>query len=277
MIPGINVSHWQNDIDWSEVKRSGVKFAFIKATEFPERKTSILIDNKYRGNIDSAAANGIHWSAYHFFRTHIDPVIQAQVFCETVGEFSSLPPVMDLKVAESKGERLNYKVKQFLEETKRIAGRMPIVYTSGGFWQSYMAYEKQAHTDWAREYPLWIAQYTNLWPTPLYPWAGWDFWQYSDKGKLPGIKTHVDLNWFNGSEDELVKRFIYDPRLSIKHVALSSEGLAVDPVAHFMSSDPDFKGDNQEPIQLDPHTQQKVPKYTDNQENWIRSYFFDQN
>jgi len=35
MIPGIDVSHWQKTIDWKKVKKSGVRFAFFKATEFP--------------------------------------------------------------------------------------------------------------------------------------------------------------------------------------------------------------------------------------------------
>ncbi len=208
MIPGIDVSHWQNDIDWAEVKRSGVKFAFIKATEFPDKRTTLFVDNKFKVNAEGARANGIYWSAYHFFRTHIDPVIQAKVFCETVGEFSSLPPVMDLEAAGSKGERLNYKVRQFLEEVEKLSGRKPILYTSSGFWRSFMACEKREHTDWARFYPLWLAHYTALWPNTPYPWIGWAFWQHSDHGTLPGIKTHVDLNWYTGSEEEMVEQFV---------------------------------------------------------------------
>ena len=209
MIPGIDVSHWQHDIDWSEVKRSGVKFAFIKATEFPDRKTALFISPKMRENIHGADGNGIYWGAYHFFRTHIDPILQAQAFCETVGHFSSLPPVCDLEAAGSKGERLNLKVRQFLEEVERITHRKPVIYTSGGFWRSYITYEKTTHTDWARQYNLWIAHYTNMWPNPLYPWAGWDFWQYSNKGRIPGIQTDVDLNWFNGTLEELERKFIH--------------------------------------------------------------------
>ena len=208
MLPGIDVSHWQVEIDWSEVKRAGVKFAFIKATEFPDKRTDLFIDNLLYENLKGASENGIYWSAYHFFRTHIDPVIQAQAFVATVGEFTCLPPVLDLEVAGSKGEKLNIKVQQFLDEVERLTNRKPIIYTSGSFWRSYMMYEKRVHSDWARVYPLWMARYTSLWPTPIYPWAGWDFWQYSDSGKIPGVKTHVDLNWFNGSETELVERFV---------------------------------------------------------------------
>ena len=254
MIPGIDVSHWQREIDWSEVKRSGVKFAFIKATEFPDKRTSLFIDGEMRKNITGAAANGIFWGAYHFFRTHIDPVIQAKVYCETVGTFDSLPPVLDLEVAGSKGERLNHKVRQFLDEAERITNKRPIIYSSGGFWRSYMAYEKRIHTDWARAYPLWIAQYTTLWPTPLYPWAGWEFWQYSDKGKIPGVITHVDLNWFNGSVEDLNLKYVVgdnsypemiEPELNENLELLPENTSAKNPSnGHILNN---FKGDFQEP------------------------------
>ena len=85
MIPGIDVSHWQGEIDWAKISKSGVKFAFIKATEFPDRRITVFVDQNLKKNIQGAQQNNILWGAYHFFRTHIDPVIQAQVFCQTVG------------------------------------------------------------------------------------------------------------------------------------------------------------------------------------------------
>jgi len=293
MIPGIDVSHWQREIDWSEVKRSGVKFAFIKATEFPDKRTSLFVDGEMRKNIAGASANGLLWSAYHFFRTHIDPVIQAKVFCETVGDFNSLPPVLDLEAAGSKGERLNYKVRQFLDETERITNKRPIIYSSGGFWRSYLAYEKRAHTDWARAYPLWIAQYTNLWPTPLYPWAGWEFWQYSDKGKIPGVVTHVDLNWFNGSLEELERKYIVgdnsyprkvepDQEAHQEIIELSAESKS-QPLEKIQSI---YRGDFQEPSHQRTIIQPKREKITvqnrkanpksnnyQREEDWIRMHF----
>ncbi len=293
MIPGIDVSHWQREIDWSEVKRSGVKFAFIKATEFPDKRTSLFVDEEMRKNISGASANGIFWSAYHFFRTHIDPVIQAKVFCETVGDFNSLPPVLDLEAAGSKGERLNHKVRQFLDEAERITNKRPIIYSSGGFWRSYLANEKRSHTDWARVYPLWIAQYTTLWPTPLYPWAGWEFWQYTDKGKIPGVITHVDLNWFNGSVEELERKYVIgdnsypdtvEPVPDQNQETLeANSGAKYRPVEQMQNM---FRGDFQEPTnqrriiqaqnEIIASRNQKPVLKSDNhqsEEEWIRAYF----
>ncbi|HAF62022.1 MAG TPA: hypothetical protein DCK95_06820 [Anaerolineaceae bacterium] len=213
MIPGIDVSHWQSDIDWKKVAEAGVKFAFIKASEFPDKKIKMYEDERFKANRQGAIDNGILWGAYHFFRTHIDPVHQAESFCNVVGEVSSLPLVLDLEVAGCKGTKLVRKVKSFIDTAYNISGRKPIIYTSGGFWRPFMTYENISDVDWAAEFPLWIARYTSQWPGTIYPWGGWDFWQYSDHGRLPGIKTNVDLNWFMGSMDDLRVRFLPEGNL----------------------------------------------------------------
>ena len=287
MIPGIYVSQWQHEIDWREVKRSGVKFAFIKATEFPEKQTSLSVDNKVQENVEGAKANYIHWSAVHYFRSHVDPILQAQVFCETVGEFSSLPPVLELKSAGARGERLNYKVRQLLDEVEKITARQPIICTSEGFWRGSMAFEKSAHTDWAVEYPLWMTQFTTLWPNPVYPWAVWDFWQYSDNGRIPGIQTGVNLNWFSGSEGELLEKFIEQDKERYPVYVFEDEEYGRIPVVisktppDIQLVDEQYKGDYQEaaeketaPEGFKPIEKSSNPKYSSSQENWIKEYFF---
>lgn len=265
MIPGIDVSHWQGEIEWAKIAKSGVKFAFIKATEFPDRRITVFVDQNLKKNIQGAQQNNILWGAYHFFRTHIDPVIQAQVFCQTVGLFTSLPPVIDLEVAGSKGTPLNAKLLAFVQEVQRITNRTPIIYTSGGFWRSYMLFNRRADTDWAQAYPLWIAQYTSNWPTIPYPWASWDFWQYSSNGRLPGIPGAVDLNWFIGSYEELVSRFVKDNHGTGKGVSELnySQPSGQMEVGKMPSDDQTLKG-----LNLDSMDEEE------SDDDWIKRYFF---
>lgn len=292
MIPGIDVSHWQGEIDWSEVARSGVRFVFMKATEFPTTRTTLYIDVRHYENAKGASDNGIHWGAYHFFRTHVDPVIQAQAFVETVGVFNSLPPVLDLEAAGCKGERLIYKVRQFLDEVERLTNRKPLIYTSPGFWRSYMMLENRKALDWAREYPLWMAHYTSLWPAPLYPWAMWQFWQYTDRGKLPGVKTNVDMNWFMGSEEEMIRRFgitskPYQAPVS-QAASAGAKGAEMPPLDELelefeaaRDLDPQYRGDYQESVPEEKRyfasgrrpSRHSPPSSTEMQ--WVRSYFVD--
>ena len=287
MIPGINVSQWQHDIDWAEVKRSGVKFAFVKATEFPERQISLLVDNKLAENLEGTKKSDLLWSAYHTFRVHIDPVLQAQLFCQSVGEFCSLPPAVEIKSAGARGERLNYKAQLFLDEIEKITSRKPIIFTNNAFWRENMAFEKQSHTDWAAEYPLWLAHYTTLWPNSIYPWPAWDFWQYSDKGRLPGIQTVVYLNWYSGSEDDLKEKFIPADDNQRPVYVFEDEEMGQIPVVITKTSEATFvqneqyKGDYQKepqkseaPQGFKPIKKTSAQKYSSSQENWIKDYFF---
>lgn len=216
MVPGIDVSHWQSDIDWRKVAEAGVQFAFLKASEFPDKKIKMCEDEKFKVNREGCIENGILWGAYHFFRTHIDPIHQAESFCNLVGEVNSLPLVLDLEVAGCKGTKLVHKVKSFVDTVTEISGRKPIIYTSGGFWRPFLTYENISDVDWAVEYPLWVARYTSQWPGTIYPWGGWDFWQYSDHGRIPGIKTNVDLNWFAGSLDDMREQFLFESNVPIE-------------------------------------------------------------
>lgn len=82
-------------------------------------------------------------------------------------------------------------------------GRPPIIYTAASFWNENVA-SALPDPAWAQKYPLWIAHYTGA-PQPSLPrsWGTWTFWQYSDKGSLPGITSRVNLNRFNGTIEQL--------------------------------------------------------------------------
>ena len=205
MIPGIDISHWQNDIDWAEVRRSGVRFAYIHATEYGERSVELSVSTKLAQSIHAAEANGILWGACHVFAPHVDPIMQAQAFVQSVGEFGPLPPAVRLERGGQKAERLNSKARVFMEEVEWLTGRKALIFTTRSFWEGVMCAEQNAHTDWARDYPLWISQSGGMWPGPMYPWAGWQFWSYTDNGRLPGIRTDVRMIWFNGNMDALGK------------------------------------------------------------------------
>ena len=291
MIPGIDVSHWQREIDWAAVAHSGVRFAFIKATEFVEKRTELHVDEMLAKNISGATSAGIHWGAYHIFRTHIDPIIQAQAFCESVGEFTSLPPAVQIVSSGISPERLNRKIEQFLLEVEKITGKKPVIFTNSAFWTRAMAQEKLSQSDWARDYPIWISQHTSLWPQPLYPWAGWDFWQYTDNGHIPGISTDVHMNWFNGSEDDLKLRFGMDSQIRGETAGFSKNiGSKNSNGQHFKTGaevnlddlDNFFRGDFQEPHKQHRHIQvqrEKTDEFTGNDDNnvkeeeWIKMYF----
>ena len=99
-IHGIDVSHYQEDIDWEVVRNASldtapVSFVFIKATEGVS-----LLDENFNLNFYEAKQNGLIRGAYHFFIPNIDARAQARFFLKQVHlEPGDLPPVLDVEKA----------------------------------------------------------------------------------------------------------------------------------------------------------------------------------
>ena len=112
-----------------------------------------------------------------------------------------LLPVLDLEVSNGlDASALVTWAQTWLGDVERATGVKPLIYTTAGFWSSSMA-----NTDWfARNgYQLWVAHWTTA-SQPSVPasnWAGlgWQLWQYSSTGSVPGISGAVDLDRFNGT------------------------------------------------------------------------------
>jgi lysozyme len=211
MIHGIDVSHHQETIDWVKVKEAGVRFAFIKASEGVE-----YADPMFDQNIHNAVEAGVLPGTYHFFLPRYDPLSQARHYVTTLQENAvdapTLPPCIDLETPGLGKSGLNQALRIFMEEVYNLTGRRCILYVSPGFWNSYLPVPvlngfklKGSDVDWALDYPLWLAHYTTGLPYQIYPWVSWRFWQYTSAGKIAGVVTKVDLDFFNGSIEELFK------------------------------------------------------------------------
>ena len=91
-VHGIDVSHYQAEIDWESVAEQGVQFAFVKASE-----GMTLIDTLFCDNWAAMKAADIRRGAYHFFRPQTPVYEQAFNFQTAVQiEPGDLPPVLDV-------------------------------------------------------------------------------------------------------------------------------------------------------------------------------------
>lgn len=198
---GIDISHWQGEIDWAAVKHSGITFAFMKATDGHG-----FVDKRFSENWTRSKAEGLLRGAYHFFQPTIDPREQASLFAESVDlDADDLPPVLDLEHHDKvTSANLIQGAKTWLSEVQNRLGRTPIIYTGPSFWNTFMKNRLGQAPPWTAEHPLWIAHYTQL-PQPIIPkgWSRWTFWQHTDRGSVDGIKAQVDMDWFNGGLDDL--------------------------------------------------------------------------
>jgi lysozyme len=194
-VQGLDVSHHQGKIDWSEVKKSRFKFVLIKATEGTDFK-----DHLFKINLDSAVANGFLAGAYHYYTLAGDSEKQAKNFIETVPVSIGLPPVVDLEYGGNSSRRpakedFTREVKVFLELLERHYGVKPVLYVTYEFYDQYIWGELKG-------YPVWIR---DVFKKPGIKGVNWHFWQYNCRGRVKGIKTYVDLNVFNGDMVELKK------------------------------------------------------------------------
>ena len=74
---GIDVSYWQETINWNQVAADGVKFAFIRVSYGLE-----FYDSQFENNWAGAKANGIYRGAYQYFLAGQDAGDQAQMLLE---------------------------------------------------------------------------------------------------------------------------------------------------------------------------------------------------
>jgi len=198
-VNGIDVSKYQGNVDWNAVAGSGVKFAWIKASEGGDR-----VDPMFQANWDAARAAGVARGAYHFMYWCRDPLEQIKWMEQNVPvEPGALPPVLDLEATpDSKTCRRHLEreptiaeVRVALEEMERYFGKRPVIYTSVDFYEAILSGGAFA------DYPMWVRS-TKHHPSVRYGDRKWVFWQYQADGRIPGIDGKVDRNVFHGTEDQ---------------------------------------------------------------------------
>ena len=195
-VQGFDISHHQDDINWKKISQKKFQFVYLKATEGGDYK-----DPKFQENWLKAREHGFHVGAYHFYRLCRDGQIQAQNFIETVPKKTdSLPPVIDLEYDSTcintyTREQLLKEIQVMHDQLYQHYGLQPIFYTSKAFYNIVLV-------DEFKQTPLWIREYQGL--PELKGNPKWTFWQHTSQGQIKGIPTLVDLNVFQGSEQDWI-------------------------------------------------------------------------
>jgi len=199
-IHGIDISHHQGNINWSELREKGlinetpIRFIMIKATEGSTR-----VDENFKDNFYQAREYGFTRGAYHFYSVHSPAKRQAEFFIKNVKlENGDLPPVLDVehKPKNQTDDAFKASILEWLDIVEQHYGVKPIIYTYYKFKTRYLS------DPVFDQYPYWIAHY---YVDEVEYQGPWKFWQHTDVGRLPGIDGNVDFNIYNGSFYELRK------------------------------------------------------------------------
>jgi lysozyme len=189
-VVGVDVSHYQGDIDWLKVSQSNVSFAYIKATEGGD-----YVDPKFADNWKQARAAGLAVGAYHFFTRCKSGQEQAKNLLDTLtADKDALPPAIDVeKMEPCPNDKADLdpsvEIGVLIEVVQKSLGCRPIIYATPEFDLTYLQGKFAAETFWVR---------SIMFP-PLLRRDTWVFWQFHDAGLRAGISKPVDLNVFRGT------------------------------------------------------------------------------
>jgi lysozyme len=197
MLPGIDVSDNNGQVDWGAVAGAGYGFAIAKVTE-----GTGFVDPTFAGNWSAMKSNGLVRGAYHFARPDDNKAEdEAKFFLDTIkqqvgdlqkGDFLAL----DLETGSGD---LGAWALAFLRTVKERAGFRPVLYCSPSFIQAHGLVNQSE----LGNYGLWLADWEGEEPSPPAPWQLLALWQDNDDSSVAGVSGNVDGDYFNGTADEL--------------------------------------------------------------------------
>lgn len=200
-VEGVDVSSHNGSVAWSTLWNSGVRFAYVKATESTSY-TNPSFAQQYNGSYNTGMIRG----AYHFATPDTSSgAAQATYFVKHGGGWSrdgkTLPGALDMEYNPygatcyglSAAGLVNW-MKDWFATYKARTGRDAVIYTSTSWWKQCTGNSAA----FGAINPLWIPRYgSSAGELP----AGWGFhtiWQYTSSGTTVG-----DHNRFNGALDRL--------------------------------------------------------------------------
>lgn len=179
----IDVSDWQDKIDWNKVKADGVVGAIIRYAD------GTTLDKRFQENMVNAKAAGLHIGSYIFSRAKT----KAQAESEATRLYNAckpyapdMPLYIDLEVS-SLSKYADTVAAAFLNKMAALGARGG-VYANLNWWNHYL-------TGTAKNYsasPFWIAQYNDT--MDYKPADRMGMWQYTSSGKVDGINGKVDMD-----------------------------------------------------------------------------------
>jgi GH25 family lysozyme M1 (1,4-beta-N-acetylmuramidase) len=192
---GVDVSAFQGDIDWQQVKDSGIDFAIIRLGYRGYGKEGKLVEDEYvQDNLAEATEVGLPIGAYFFSQAlnikEVDEEIEFML--EILGEYQlDLPIILDWEIpgvenprSKNMDARTLTEIQKYFSKVMTEKGYDPMIYFN---WNQA---KKLYYLSELEDYDFWLAFYQDRMTFPYKV----EMWQYTDQGRVPGIEGNVDLN-----------------------------------------------------------------------------------
>lgn len=196
---GIDVSKWEDTINWTRVKQDGVDFAFIRVGHRGTSSGALYEDPMFHTYMEGAAEAGIPVGVYVYSQalTQEEAVAEAEFALERVKNYNvQFPIVMDYEYYTTGSGRLDTANLSRTQKTQNVlafcntilnAGYQPMMYANKSFLSDDVYADEISEVS-----PVWLAHYTT---NTSYS-GSYDYWQYSESGRVDGINTDVDCNFY---------------------------------------------------------------------------------
>lgn len=192
--PGVDVSAFQGNIDWQQVKDSGIRFAMLRLGYRGYESGKLVKDEYIDQNLQNTKDVGMPIGAYFFSQALTIQEVDEEIafMLEILGDYEiQMPVVMDWEIpagdkvrtknmdAETLTALLDYFCKTMTEK-----GFTPMIYFN---WHQS---NNLIHLNELERYPFWLALYSDRMIFPYHV----EMWQYTSTGRVPGIQGDVDIN-----------------------------------------------------------------------------------
>ncbi|MBU5430459.1 N-acetylmuramoyl-L-alanine amidase [Kineothrix sp. MSJ-39] len=193
---GIDVSKFQGNIDWEQVKNAGISYVMLRIGLRGYGSGKLLLDERFYENLKGAKAQGLKTGVY-FFSAAIseeEAIEEAAFVLQAIeGQEMEMPIVFDTepilydtaRTDDLTGKDLT-KITAVFCDAVQAAGYQPMVYANAKRLTTVLYLEELT------AYPLWLADYRMQ---PDFPYA-FTMWQFTESGNVPGIEGAVDIDLY---------------------------------------------------------------------------------
>lgn len=190
---GIDVSKYQEVIDWDKVREAGIKFAIIRLGYRGSSSGALVEDPYYRQNIQGALNAGIKVGVYFFTQAvnEVEAVEEASMAISLLEGYNITYPVfIDTEGAGGNGRADHIGVEARTAVCRAFCETIENAGLTGGIYASKNWYNNNLQMQELERFVIWLAEYRSI---PEYQ-GYYQLWQYTSSGYVDGINGRVDLN-----------------------------------------------------------------------------------
>ena len=195
MLPIMDVSRWQGRINWDAVKASGlVSGVMLRAlgNSAKDKPSKPYIDPTFERNYAECQRLGIPCGVYYYCKAVNTAEADAELALlrkVLTGKTLQLPVAVDIEDLSQTviGKNKLTDLAAYCLSTVESWGVYAMLYTGLYFGRTYLYMTGAA----LKPYDVWLAAYRSVKPSTDFAFG---LWQYTSKGKIPGVTGDVDLS-----------------------------------------------------------------------------------